>query len=203
MVRQIFTPSDIWNGGFYELALELGGRSDERLQAALRRVWSFPLLEGCYLYTELEPSKQPRIEVPSVLEETGQLHGIALLPNGKRVACGTFIVCEEEGPDWLGFYVPMGALSRTYDAGGYPFDVERRSHKKWQQELDSWLADLGVYVFQAVPYRLGLIGCEVSGNAYSVNIEKRGIPDDRYIGYLWPEGDEVKYFPMNRQYGYS
>ena len=203
MYRQVFTPSDIWYGGFYELALELGARSDEKLQAALRRVWSFPSLEGCYLDSEREPSEQPRVEVPSTLEEPGQLRGIALLPNGKRVACATFIVREEDGPDWLGFYVPMGALSITgaYDVGGYPFDVARRSHKEWQHELDGWLADLGAYVFRAVPFRLGLIGHEVSGDAYADEIEKQGIPEDRYIGYLWPQGDEVKYFPMNRQYG--
>ena len=205
LIRKVFTPSDIWYGGYYELALELGGRSDERLQVALRRVWSFPSLEGCYLDTELEPSEQHRVEVPSALEEPGQLRGTALLPSGDRVACGTFIVREEDGPDWLGFYVPMGALSITsaYDVGGYPFDVERRSHKEWQQELDSWLAVLGAYVFRTVPYRLGLIGHEVSGDAYADDIEKQGIPDDRYIGYLWPQGKDVQYFPMNRQYGHS
>src|SRR4051812_33325865 len=203
MINRFFTPRDVWYGGFYELSLELGERSDERMHAALRRVWSAPSLEGCYLDRNLEPSEQHRVEVSSVLEEPQALYGIALLPNGKRVACGTFIVREEAGPDWLGFYLPMEALSRTgaYDVGGYPFDIEERSHKEWQQQLDSWLADLGAYVFKAVPYRLGLIGHEVSGAAYSSDIGKAGIPNARYIGYLWPQGDEIKYFPMNRQYG--
>src|SRR5690349_3835979 len=123
MTRRVFTAPDTWHGGFYELALELGERSDQRLLAALRRVWSFPAVDGCYLDWLVEPTEQPRVEPPAHLAEPGQLYGIARVPNGHEIACGTFIVREEDsGTDWLGFFLPTGALHDAYDLRGFPFD---------------------------------------------------------------------------------
>jgi hypothetical protein len=39
MAERLFTADDAWSGGFYELALELGPRSDDRLRAALVALW--------------------------------------------------------------------------------------------------------------------------------------------------------------------
>ena len=67
MTRSIFKGKNTWLGSFYELALELGSRSDERLAVALHSVWSFPDVEGCYLRPDVEPNEQPRVDVPYVL----------------------------------------------------------------------------------------------------------------------------------------
>ena len=48
-MQPLFTPDGAWFGGFYELALEVGARSDDRLRAALAAVWSHPDLDGCYI----------------------------------------------------------------------------------------------------------------------------------------------------------
>jgi hypothetical protein len=37
-----FTAPDAWTGGFYELVLRLGPRSDARLLDALRAIWAHP-----------------------------------------------------------------------------------------------------------------------------------------------------------------
>jgi hypothetical protein len=108
------------------------------------------------------------------------------------------MVREIEGPDWLDFYLPMGSLAAIY---GSRFDIDARSRKRWQRSVDNWLAELGMYIFEAIPFSLGLIGHEVSGQVYAKQLARQAIPDVRYIGYLWPQNGKPEYFSMNRQYG--
>jgi hypothetical protein len=54
-MTQYFTETETWLGGYYELAIELGSRSDERLLAALAAVWADPDLDGAYLSRDVEP----------------------------------------------------------------------------------------------------------------------------------------------------
>jgi hypothetical protein len=63
----VFTPESVWSGGYYEVVLVLGGRSDTRLAAAIKRLWEHPRLEGPYGSSSREPSDQsvgqPDVEV--------------------------------------------------------------------------------------------------------------------------------------------
>jgi hypothetical protein len=85
MEERVFTADDAWAGGFYELAIEIGSRSDERLRAALAAIWQHPDLDGCYLERNREPSEQLR-RLPASIEGGSHPRGIARLPNGSRVA---------------------------------------------------------------------------------------------------------------------
>src|SRR5438876_11008490 len=118
-MQAIFT-EQAWFGGFYELAMEYESWSERDLDGTLKAIWDFPGLQGCYLRHDIEPSQQQRV-APSLttLEAGGHLRGIATLANGKQIACGTFLVREEVGPAWIGFYLPMGALSTAHDVGAY------------------------------------------------------------------------------------
>ena len=197
----VFTKPDAWTGGFYELALELGERSDSRLFAAISTIWKHPSLDGCYLDWMKEPYEQLRLAPSEELLESGDhLRGLAHLPNGIQIPCGTVPIREASGTDWLIFYLPIGGLGQAYDVGGYPFDTDIKSPESWQKPIDDYLAQIGMQVFTVVPFRLGLIGHEVSGNHYADEIAKEGIPDTRYIGYLWPSGGELNYFPRNKVY---
>lgn len=100
-LMQYFTAPDTWFGGFYELAIELGPRSDERLLAALTAVWSDPNLDGAYLDRCMEPWQQARQTVTTESLQIGHLQGLARLPNDVTVACGTCLIREDDGPDWL------------------------------------------------------------------------------------------------------
>src|SRR5262245_29820054 len=104
MADRLFTRDDAWYGGFFELALEVGPRSDDRLRAALAALWSHTDLDGCYDDHLREPSDQPRVQ-PRLGESGSHLHGVARLPNGAHVACGSCLIREDEGPDWLVFYL--------------------------------------------------------------------------------------------------
>ncbi len=185
-----FTAAYTWDGGYYELAIELGPRSDERLQAALEAIWRYDGLEGCYRESNLEPSHQPRVS--PTLE--GPLVGIIALPNGRRIACGTGTVREEVGPDWIVFYLPMGALSTAYDVGAYPFG-NRQSSRLWREPLDGWLMGLASEVFVAAPFHLALIGHEVSGATYADEVKTTGVPEERWTGYLWQEKGLLVWHP--------
>src|SRR5437879_6075687 len=100
-MQRCFTAPDTWHGGFYELAMQYGPHADHSLKAGLRAIWQRPDLEGCYLRSDVEPSQQQRV-APSLAVQlsNGHVRGIAILPNGHRVACGTVVVREAEGDDW-------------------------------------------------------------------------------------------------------
>ncbi len=180
-----YTNKDTWSGGFLELALELGERSDARLAQALEACWAYEGLEGCYLARGLEPAEQVAVP-PLRLSEHPHLQGVATLTDGERVPCGTVSVREDDGPDWLDFYFPMGALAQTYDTvGGFPFGHEAQAHL-WQKPLERWLTGLGKHIYAAVPYRLGLIGFEVSGMFYAAELTLDKLPEESWVRFLVP-----------------
>ena len=118
-----FTTLEVWNGGFYELALEVGSRSDDTLFATLRNVCQYPALTGPYTHRNREPTMQNPIALDRQHIATGlHLYGVATLSDGVQVACGTVTIREDSGVDWLTLYMPMGALDRVYPVGGFPFD---------------------------------------------------------------------------------
>lgn len=195
---RFFTAEETWFGGFYELAVQFGVVSNDQLDAALRAIWETPSLQGCYLRRDREAPEQERVN-PSLAtqESSGHLLGIATLPNGKRVACGTVLVREEDGTAWLDFYVPLGALASTYAVGAFPVDSNPLS-QEWREPLEKWLADVGQAVFFSAPFCLGLIGFEVSGSVDSRDVQDAGVPAVRFIGYLYPSAGKITYYPTNR-----
>jgi hypothetical protein len=200
MIGRLFTADDAWKGGGYELALEVGPRSDDRLRAALMALWQHPDLEGCYLHLDREPSDQRRV-APDGVDDASHLLGVARLPHGSRVVCGSCLIREvDDGPDWLVFYLPLGSLGTAYPVGGFPFGTEADWPGTWREEIEDWLAQIGLSVAHSAFFQLGLIGWEVSGQEYADTVASRGVPAERFIGYLWPTRDtktgthEVKYY---------
>jgi hypothetical protein len=190
---RLFTANDAWSGGFYELALEVGPRSDYQLRSAQTALWSHPDLDGCFLDRDREPDQQLRV-TPDCLEEGPHLLGVAHLPNGTRVACGSCLIREMgEGPDWLAFYLPVTSLGISYPVGPFPFGTEADWPGAWRFEVEDWLASIGQWVARSASYRLGLIGFEVSGEAYAADIAVKGVPAKRVVGYLWPSDESVVY----------
>jgi hypothetical protein len=192
--HRYFTGNDTWHGGFYELAMELGERSDERLLAALSAVWSHPDIAGFYSNRDIEPYQQEQIAITDALQ-FDQVYGVARLPNDIKVACGTFSVRLEDGNDWLDFYVPFGALATAYPVGGYPFEADATTSRQWRDTLNKWLSEIGTWIFALVPYRLGLVGFEVSGELEADDIIRSGIHHHSQTGLLWPENGQLIYYP--------
>jgi hypothetical protein len=195
---KIFTEDNVWFGGFYELAIEIGKSPNENLHSSLIEIWNDPLLDGCYLDRNREPYEQDKINPLNIkIENVLHLQGLIRLPNNKWTACGTCIIMEDEGSDWLDFYIPLGSLSKYYDTDGYPFNEKNKNNLSWQSTIDDLLSTLGNNLFSKVNYKLGLIGFEVSGEYYSENIKSSGIPEKREIGFLSPTNSQIKYYPKN------
>ncbi len=191
-MKNFYTQEESWLGGFYELALEFDEPKVELCERALDTLWKYPGLEGCYLDPALEPQQQTRIHPTwAALETHGHLRGIARL-DGQEVACGCYAIKEDAGPVWLGFYIPMGTLETVFSHLTYS---EART---WREPLDKMLASMGQVVFGRAPFSLGLIGFEVSGDAYANSLQKTGIPSQRLMGYLWPKQGELTYHPANQ-----
>ncbi len=191
------TDPESWVGGFYELAIELGERDDARLEEALRVVWSTPEVEGPWPRPGRAVAPEASRVEPGLaaLEEAGgHLAGRARLPSGARVVCGTCVVREIDGPDWLVLYLPLGALGAIDPrVGGYPFSHVRRS-LEWREPLDAWLRAIGESVFAEVPFELGAIGFEVSGEVYAAQLRAE-VPRQHDEAYLLRVGAGLRYHP--------
>jgi len=55
---------------------------------------------------------------------------------------------------------------------------------------------VGQRIFASAPFLLGLIGCEQSGSEYAADLDAAGgPPEERWGGYLWREGSELRWYP--------
>lgn len=196
----MFTPEDIWHGGYFELAIEVGKRCDDRLRIARNSIWENPHLKGCYSRCDAEPETQQLI-APSKFSFDdgwgGHCFGIATLPSRHQVACGTCVIRETDGPDWIDLYLPMGALGTAYEEGGFPFLLADDPPATWINDVEPWLGEIALWLAQRVDFRMALIGFEVSGCCYAADLARDGIPATRYIGYVWPTNGTYKYFGTN------
>jgi hypothetical protein len=193
--RRLFTRHDVWLGSFYELAIELGPRSDERLAAASAALWRHPALVGLYRDHRREPWEQDIVSPSLVVsrDEVVHLYGAATLPDGQQVAAGSIAVrSDHSGIDWLDLYTPLGALETIYEIA-YPYDKRWRV---WAEPLERWFADIGRCIYLEVPFRLGLIGEEVSGRTCASEVATAGIPNKRRLPLLVPnERGELDWYP--------
>ena len=185
----MFTERDQWNGGHFELCIDLGRASDDQVFEAMSVLWGHPSLEGCYLRQDEEPSKQQRLD-PTSQPLEALLYGVAALDRQTRVPCLSTVMRLEGEPVELGLCVPMGALQAFYQVGAYPFAAAG----PWLEPLSDWFAGIGKTVLSAGLSRVALVGFETSTLDVQERFARcleRGIPERRWDGYLLRKGDRV------------
>lgn len=210
-MSRVFTLSEhTWSGGFYELAIELGGRAEEdadaRLEAAVRAALAYPEWDRPFGRSDVEPGEQERLTESGALavlvgeESQGHVYGVAGLPDRQCVASGIMVIREEgeDAADWLDVYFPVDALAETYPGvGAYPFGpggVPARA--TWSDAVNEWLVEVGRRIYAAAPFRFALVGFEASGRQTAAEVERAGgVPAERWDGYLWPEDGEPRWYP--------
>lgn len=190
----MFTEPDTWSGGYFELAIENGSRDDERLREAVAALWKHPSLVGCYLDVNREPQHQRQLAAELQPIET-KLYGVATTPIGHEVACISIPLRFEAGIDWLYFSIPLGSLARVYRIGTYPFDDE--TSRDWILSVSEWFAKIGKSVFASTPFQLGVIGWEADDFLDVPKVKQDGVPDERWVGYLWPRNGELHWYAPN------
>jgi hypothetical protein len=193
-MKKIFTLPYTWTGGSYELEIGLEDSSEENLQKALKVLWTHQALEGCYKAQEIEPFEQDRLD-PSIniLPVEGQLYGIAHLPNGKKVACYSYIVVYDDIPSIFSLSISLEALVTAYPARKFPFTGWSFQTR---YEIDEWFYQISTRLFNEIGFPYGVIGQEVF-ELETNEIQKNGVPEQRGISYLWHEGNIIKWYPPN------
>lgn len=188
----LFTDKDAWNGGFYELAIELP--PEVEIKDALTRLWSHASLEGSYARNDIEPADQDILSY-SQLKTEGHLYGVATFPNGKPCACGS-ISSTFEDERWLTLYLPLSSLANVYPVHAYPFgDENSPSPEVWLREVNEWMKDIALHVFELMKFPLAMIGFEMTFYGISDEIMKN-IPDDRWNSILLVQDNELKWYPQ-------
>ncbi|MDT6983287.1 hypothetical protein ACFSUJ_00955 [Streptomyces lusitanus] len=188
----VFRDPTNWGDGYYELGIEVGSTDDAQIQAVLSALWSAADVQGCFGRRDREPEEQDPVPCTvGSLTEFGHLHGQVRLPTGRLTVCGCLAIRGDDGSsDWLDFYVPLGALSKA----GLAYWDGRPSFRS--DVMDDWLAGIGAETFKRVPFSLGVVGFEVSGCADASTLAGK-MPQTRDIGYLLPQGDDVRYGAAN------
>lgn len=82
-------------------------------------------------------------------------------------------------PNWLDFYLPLGALTESDSrVGGFPFGPDRgATSRSWREPLEEWLASIGTALYATVPFPYAVVGFEASGLSLD---EVLGKPDTYY-----------------------
>ena len=167
------TSDENWHGGGYELAIEIGPRDDDRLDAAIRACWADALLQGCWAGRALrlsEPCLEPTLEAH---ERHGHLHGIVAIPGFGSTVCGSVTIREDESHiDWLDFYLPIGALSTVDARADSLWNSDSPVAYAFRKPIDDYLAGVAARVAGAAAFDLGLIGFEVSGTVYRSDLDQ-------------------------------
>ncbi|GAA2001749.1 hypothetical protein GCM10009799_31190 [Nocardiopsis rhodophaea] len=198
-VPVIMTDAD-WSGGHYEIYIELGDTDDGRLQRLLTSVWRAAAVDGCYGATYDGPGELQ--EMPCTvasLRDAGKLKGVVRHPSGQRIVCGCFVIHDDDVPELLSFFIPMGALTAVDPRiGAFPFGPDGGLKSLvWRHPLDEWLADIARAVFNDVGFRLSTIGFELLEAPHEA-LHGGVPPEERWNAFLISDGGELQYFPANR-----
>ena len=156
------------SGGWYELAVELevgeAAQADLALRELQRLAGVVPVASG----------------------------NILRLPTGPHVVCDFATVRDEES-QWVVLGLPLGSLARVEPRiGGYPFSDD--AGHAWRQPLDQWLVDLALRLLEVLPFRLALVGFEVSGEITAADLESDLQAVPRHAGVVIVT-DRVDYHP--------
>lgn len=156
---------DSWYGSYYELAMELGPTgNDAHLEVALKALWRAPGLTGPWS-SRGSFSELPDAVVGADLEHI--LYGVATVGAHQPIGVVMHVVREPQGSDWVDICFPTGMLNHLY-ALEYPLYSHPNS---WRSEIDAFLVKIAASVFASCPFRLALIGEEVSGIALAATLE--------------------------------
>lgn len=161
---------DNWNGGYYELSINLGEHDDGRLDAALHSLWDAAGLSEAFRRSATgQASELTPVSAESLL--AGHLDSVATIPGLGSTLCSVMVIREanyqsevtQYGADWLDLCLPLGALGNLdHRVGAYPFD-ETASSRSWREPIERWFEDIGRAVFRTVPFVHAVTGFEVSG----------------------------------------
>ncbi len=184
-LNKAFTIPENWWGGFYELALELGpSENNSFIYEVISFLWGQEKIVGPFDNNDIDIAKQNLIENPK--PEERHYYGILNLSDTIILGCGTYVVKEENGSDWILLYVP-GNMAFKYLGG------KTRNSDLFKQDLEILLhffQEIAVKIYRQCGFKLGLIGYEVSGELYADTLTE-GDLKDFFAGILLPTNHKI------------
>jgi hypothetical protein len=193
------TASEVWQAPFYELYVQFAGHSPERVAAALEALWRDETVSGPYARDDICFVGQSPVAPRSGFDPSGDspihLFGMARLPDGGSVVCGSVAHVRVTGDDGLTFYLPWGSLDRL----GRDFQWEDGAQDSaWWSSVDAWLAGLGRRIFDAAPFAVAAVGpewltFEAAGDIQAGHLAELVNPP----GLLIPADGHLSWVPMH------
>jgi hypothetical protein len=185
-----------WAGGSYDLAIELASTDDASVEQTLAAIWRTADIKD---RVSGDADNQPVSTPPTIKSLAGYLRGVVRLPGGRQIVCGASRMTEEDGPDWLLFSLPLGALERVdRRVGSFPLgDDGGPLSLTWRQPLDRWLVDIARAVYDRVPFKLALVGWEPAFEAHADELAGEA-PADRDHAYLLPTPSGLRYYEATK-----
>lgn len=181
---ELLEADEVGHGGYYEIVVDLGSHSRERLSAAFEALWS---------HRDLTPGETA---VTGVLRRRGK----ARLPDGALVPALAFTETMRDArgeTDYLIFALPMPALEKACSlvadmtpAGGLD--------PLWRRELEAWLAALGRHVDGCVAFKAAYIGFlpfPIGDVETAEHLFAGGVPAERCVAYLYRQDASLEFFP--------
>jgi hypothetical protein len=178
------------------LAIDLGPVDDTKLENALTAIWAHADLNGCYLHHDREPAEQTRVAPGKEPGLDTCLRGVARLGALAPVTCSTIVVREDGRSDWLYFGLPLGSLRTALPVGAFPFEDGR--DLSWRSSVDGWLCSIAQKLLTAQRFRLGLVGWTDGLDNSTDELLEKGVPEERWVGYLVPSGSALTWCPPNQ-----
>jgi hypothetical protein len=188
--QRLFTRSDAWVGGYYEIEVHLRGRT--QLSLAMVALWQFPDLRGCYLDRDREPALQDWVD-SAAIGHNERTYGVATLRPLGEVACLSYTCLFDDGDALLSLCLPLGSLGAILPVEGFPFD--RGPDRRWRDGVDQWLVSLGRHVFRRVEFDLAVIGYEVSEPYTTTHPDVSAAADRRCDSFLVRQGEDLVLLP--------
>jgi hypothetical protein len=185
----LFTRSDAWTGGYYELEVHLSGT---QLSSAVVALWEFSELRGCYSSSDREPALQDRVDSADIGHDE-RTFGVATLRHLGAVACLSFTCLFDDGKALLGLCLPLGSLGAVLPVGGFPFG--READRSWREVVDQWLVSLGRHIFRHVEFDLGVIGYEISETYTTSHPDVSAATHRRFDSFLVRRGGDLVLLP--------
>lgn len=182
MNDKVFNNPDIWCGSHYELSIEFqNDGNNEKLNKALEILSKSRFFTG--MWNERADYLRKSVSLPLNFEDDSvtQFYGILSLSNESKLPNVISVIRVKDESDWITIAIPSAWLEERYLVN-YPLI---KAENDWLNNIDEMYIALAEMIFKSSPFKLAIIGEEISGITNHVEISEKFV--NNHICLLPPE----------------